>query len=156
MSFQCYATAFGTQTCGHFFCTPAQQETAPAPAQGHGAPSRRGGCRQRVQQAEGHAGTPRGKSPLHLLKAVPNAPTRALEDKACRQTGWRHAALPRTAALSFLPVKMHVFSAILQAWLSQKFKVSGDRSVYSNAVSVLGCVLWEDQLSIIFSELSSP
>lgn len=142
-----------------FLLHPAQQETAPAPAPipQPRAPLHQGSCRRRVQHAEGHAGTPSCKPP---------APPKGCAKRSHKSSGGQ--SLPadgvkarspsrNSSTLLFLSVKMHVFfQQACKLGFLKNLKYVVTEAAYSNAVSVLGAVLWEDQPSFFLSELSSP
>lgn len=127
---------------GHFFCTqPSRRQPQPQRRSLSPEPP----CSRAA--ADGGCSTRRGTR-AHLA-ATPPAPPKGCAKRSHKSSGGQ--SLPadgvkarspsrNSSTLLFLSVKMHVFfSASLQAWLSQKFKVRGDRSSLQQCCVCLRC-----------------
>lgn len=142
---------------GYFFCTqpsrrqPQRRSLSPEPPCSRAA-------------ADGGCSTRRGTR-AHLA-ATPPAPPKGCAKRSHESSGGQ--SLPadgvkarspsrNSSTLLFLSVKMHVFfQQACKLGFLKNLKYVVTEAAYSDAVSVLGAVLWEDQPSFFLSELSSP
>lgn len=125
------------QPFGHkrpFLLHPAQQDTAPAPIPQPRAPLHR--CSMR-RGTRAHLAA----NPPAPPKSCAKCPHESSGGQSLPADGVKaHNPSRNSSTLLFLSVKMHVFfSASLQAWLSQKFKVCGDRSSLQQCCVCLRC-----------------
>lgn len=116
---------------GHFFCTqPSRRQPQPQRRSLSPEPPCTGAAR-------GHIWL---QTPLHLLKALPNTPRELWRTKPASR--WGEGTQPFQEQ-QHSPVSLCenacFFSASLQAWLSQKFKVCGDRSSLQQCCVCLRC-----------------